>query len=95
MSVNIPDCPPSLKSIQHFLKIAAEHDARDPTVAYWCRLHALQTGLKLTTKKTPEETKVLMGKVLATQFLVRTQFPNIFYCMPNNLFSTYLLLHLL
>lgn len=62
MSANIPDCPPSLKSIQHYLKTAAEHDARDPVVAYWCRLHALQVGLKITNKKTPEETKVLMGK---------------------------------
>ncbi|XP_028168951.1 vacuolar protein sorting-associated protein VTA1 homolog [Ostrinia furnacalis] len=61
MPVNIPDCPPSLKSIQHYLKTAAEHDARDPVVAYWCRLHALQVGLKITTKKTPEETKVLMA----------------------------------
>ncbi|KAL0840565.1 hypothetical protein ABMA28_015781 [Loxostege sticticalis] len=61
MSANIPDCPPSLKSIQHYLKTAAEHDARDPVVAYWCRLHALQVGLKITNKKTPEETKVLMA----------------------------------
>ncbi|CAG9560312.1 unnamed protein product [Danaus chrysippus] len=61
MSVNIPECPPSLKSIQHFLKTAAEHDTRDPTVAYWCRLHALQVGLKMTTKKTPEETQLLMA----------------------------------
>ncbi|KAG6456445.1 vacuolar protein sorting-associated protein VTA1 homolog [Manduca sexta] len=58
---NIPECPPSLKSIQHYLKTATEHDTRDPVVAYWCRLHALQVGLKLTSKKTPEETKVLMA----------------------------------
>ncbi|PZC73464.1 hypothetical protein B5X24_HaOG209485 [Helicoverpa armigera] len=61
MSVNIPECPPSLKSIQHYLKTAAEHDTRDPVVAYWCRLHALQVGLKITNKKTPEETKLLMA----------------------------------
>ncbi|XP_026750990.1 vacuolar protein sorting-associated protein VTA1 homolog [Galleria mellonella] len=61
MSTEIPECPPSLKSIQHYLKTAAEHDTRDPVVAYWCRLHALQVGLKLTSKKTPEETKVLMA----------------------------------
>lgn len=60
MSVTIPECPPSLKSIQHYLKTAAEHDTRDPVVAYWCRLHALQVGLKIATKKTPEETKLLM-----------------------------------
>ncbi|CAH1644167.1 unnamed protein product [Spodoptera littoralis] len=61
MSVNIPECPASLKSIQHYLKTAAEHDTRDPVVAYWCRLHALQVGLKIANKKTPEETKLLMG----------------------------------
>ncbi|CAH0627345.1 unnamed protein product [Chrysodeixis includens] len=61
MSVNIPECPPSLKSIQHYLKTAAEHDTRDPVVAYWCRLHALQVGLKITNKKTPEETRLLMA----------------------------------
>ncbi|XP_068630450.1 vacuolar protein sorting-associated protein VTA1 homolog [Battus philenor] len=61
MSGNIPECPPSLKSIQHYLKTASEHDARDPVVAYWCRLHALQVGMKLTNKKTPEETKMLMA----------------------------------
>lgn len=58
---SIPECPPSLKPIQHYLKTAAEHETRDPVVAYWCRLHALQMGLKLTTKKTPEETKLLIG----------------------------------
>lgn len=36
-------------------------DARDIVVAYWSRLHALQTGLKLTTKQ-PEETALLLGK---------------------------------
>ncbi|CAK1553485.1 unnamed protein product [Leptosia nina] len=61
MSLNIPECPPSLKNIQCYLKTASEHDSRDPVIAYWCRLHALQVGLKLTTKKTPEETKVLMA----------------------------------
>ncbi|CAF4775927.1 unnamed protein product [Pieris macdunnoughi] len=60
MSLNIPECPPSLKSIQYYLKTASEHDSRDPVVAYWCRLHSLQVGLKLTTKKTPDETKILM-----------------------------------
>ncbi|KAJ0180039.1 hypothetical protein K1T71_004630 [Dendrolimus kikuchii] len=61
MSTNIPECPPSLKPIQHYLKTASEHDTRDPVVAYWCRLHALQVGLKLTSKKTAEETKLLVG----------------------------------
>lgn len=76
MSVNIPECPPSLKSIQHYLKTAAEHDTRDPVVAYWCRLHALQVGLKITNKKTPEETKLLMGMTknfLSTKIILLSQ----------------------
>ncbi|XP_046752899.1 vacuolar protein sorting-associated protein VTA1 homolog isoform X3 [Diprion similis] len=58
-ALNLPECPAPLKSIQHFLKAAAEHDQRDPVVSYWCRLHALQTGLKLSTK-TSEETGFLL-----------------------------------
>lgn len=55
----LPPVPVPLKSIQHYLKIAAEHDQRDPVVSYWCRLYALQTGLKLSTK-TSEETNFLL-----------------------------------
>ncbi|XP_037040315.1 vacuolar protein sorting-associated protein VTA1 homolog [Bradysia coprophila] len=60
MSSGIPACPDSLKPIAHFLKVAQEHDARDIVVAYWSRIYALQTGLKLSTKK-PEETALLIG----------------------------------
>lgn len=56
---DLPEIPQSLKSIQHYLKIASTHDKRDPVVSYWCRLYALQTGLKLSTK-TPKETNFLM-----------------------------------
>jgi vacuolar protein sorting-associated protein VTA1 len=45
--LTLPPCPPSLKPIQHLLKTGTEHEARDPAVAYWCRLAALQTGLSL------------------------------------------------
>ncbi|XP_060836576.1 vacuolar protein sorting-associated protein VTA1 homolog [Rhopalosiphum padi] len=43
----IPECPESLKKIQHHLKIALEHDSKDPVISYWCRLYALQTALTL------------------------------------------------
>ncbi|KAK1119377.1 hypothetical protein K0M31_013210 [Melipona bicolor] len=56
---DLPEIPLPLKSIQHYLKIASNHDQRDPVVSYWCRLYALQTGLKLSTK-TPKETNFLM-----------------------------------
>lgn len=37
--------PPTLRPIAHFLKIGTEHETRDPVVAYWCRLAALQVNL--------------------------------------------------
>lgn len=63
----IPACPDSLKPIAHFLKVAQEHDARDIVVAYWSRIYALQTGLKLSTKK-PEETALLIGMWRETKY---------------------------
>jgi len=47
MALALPPCPPSLRPVQHFLKLAGEHDARDAVVAYWARLTALQRGLEL------------------------------------------------
>ena len=47
MALNLASCPPSLKPIQHYLKTASEHETRDPVIAYWCRLTALQTGMGL------------------------------------------------
>lgn len=44
-------------------------DARDVVVAYWARLYALQTGLKLSSKQ-PEETALflaLMGWLESTK----------------------------
>ncbi|XP_014251111.1 vacuolar protein sorting-associated protein VTA1 homolog [Cimex lectularius] len=58
MSLQLPPCPPSLKNIQHYLKTASEHETRDPVVTYWCRLYALQTGLKLDKKS--NEAKALL-----------------------------------
>ncbi|TRY64098.1 hypothetical protein TCAL_12595 [Tigriopus californicus] len=43
----LPPLPVSLKAIAHSLKTASEHENRDPVVTYWCRLSALQSGLKL------------------------------------------------
>ncbi|XP_023696732.1 vacuolar protein sorting-associated protein VTA1 homolog [Paramormyrops kingsleyae] len=51
--------PPQLKAIQHHLRTAQEHDKRDPVVAYYCRLYAMQTGMKLDSK-TPECRKFLI-----------------------------------
>ncbi|KAI9587114.1 vacuolar protein sorting-associated protein VTA1 homolog isoform X1 [Glossina fuscipes] len=55
-----PPCPLSLKQIQHFLKIAQEHDDRDIVVAYWSRLYALQIGLKISAQQA-DETSLLLA----------------------------------
>lgn len=60
MAVNLPACPASLKPIAHFLKCAQEHDNRDPVVSYWARLHAVQVGLKMSTKQA-DETSLLIA----------------------------------
>ncbi|XP_056284431.1 vacuolar protein sorting-associated protein VTA1 homolog [Pseudoliparis swirei] len=51
--------PAQLRAIQHHLRTAAEHEQRDPVVAYYCRLYAMQTGMRLDSK-TPECRKFLV-----------------------------------
>ncbi|XP_042359134.1 vacuolar protein sorting-associated protein VTA1 homolog isoform X2 [Plectropomus leopardus] len=51
--------PPQLKALQHHMRTAQEHETRDPVVAYYCRLYAMQTGMKLDSKS-PECRKFLI-----------------------------------
>ena len=41
------------------IEIISEHETRDPVVAYWARLAALQNGLNID-KKSKESTAVLI-----------------------------------
>jgi len=59
MSLSLPNCPTSIKPIQHYLKIATEHEKRDPVITYWCRLAALQNGMSLD-KSSKESLAVLL-----------------------------------
>ncbi|KAL9701098.1 hypothetical protein quinque_004539 [Culex quinquefasciatus] len=59
MAANFPEVPATLKPIAHYLKTAQEHDARDAIVSYWCRLYALQVGLKINSQGM-EERKFLI-----------------------------------
>ena len=34
---NLRIVPPGLKPIQAYLKIAEEHEKRDPSITYWCK----------------------------------------------------------
>lgn len=52
MAASTPAVPASFKPIQHHIKTAAEHDGRDPVVAYYCRLYALQKGMEIDRKST-------------------------------------------
>ncbi|XP_069141119.1 vacuolar protein sorting-associated protein VTA1 homolog isoform X2 [Argopecten irradians] len=46
----LPPLPAKLKALQHYLKTATEHDKRDPVVAYYCRLYAMQKGMEIDKK---------------------------------------------
>ncbi|CAO1327301.1 unnamed protein product [Diamesa tonsa] len=53
-----PECPPNLKQIQPYLKIAQEHENRDLVMVYWARVYCLQLGIKAS--KQPDEKMFLM-----------------------------------
>ncbi|XP_034534677.1 vacuolar protein sorting-associated protein VTA1 homolog [Notolabrus celidotus] len=81
--------PPQLKAIQHHMRTAQEHESRDPVVAYYCRLYAMQTGMKLDSK-TPECRKFLIKLMdqLETYELLKirgclTYFSTILYNSPT------------
>jgi len=46
----LANIPPNFKPLQHYIKTAAEHHTRDPAVAYYCRLYAMQKGMELDRK---------------------------------------------
>lgn len=50
MSDSILPVPPNLKPCQTYLKLATDHEKLNPTLTYWCRLYALQLGLKIDSK---------------------------------------------
>ncbi|KAK3870245.1 hypothetical protein Pcinc_024509 [Petrolisthes cinctipes] len=59
-ATNLPPCPASLKNVQHYLKLASDYEKREPVVAYWARLYALQSALKID-RKSPEARALLTG----------------------------------
>lgn len=50
MAASIPPVPASFKPLHHYIKTAAEHDSREPVVAYYCRLYGLQKGMEIDRK---------------------------------------------
>lgn len=53
MSDNLGPMPPAYKPLHHYFQTAAEHDKRDPAIAYYCRLYGMQRGMELD-KKSPD-----------------------------------------
>lgn len=53
MADPLPPTPSAFKPVQHYLKTAIEHDKRDPVVAYYCRLYAMQRAMEID-RKSPE-----------------------------------------
>ncbi|XP_065209038.1 vacuolar protein sorting-associated protein VTA1 homolog [Planococcus citri] len=52
MTVQLPPCPESLRNVQPYLKVALEHDERNPVISYWSRIYALQLALTIDKKST-------------------------------------------
>jgi len=52
--------PQQFKALGHYLKLATDFDKRDPVIAYWCRYHAVQTGLAID-KSSPEAKNVIIS----------------------------------
>ncbi|RMC12867.1 hypothetical protein DUI87_10392 [Hirundo rustica rustica] len=68
----LPPLPPQLKSIQHHLRTAQELDKREPVVAYYCRLYAMQTGMKIDSKS--PECRKFLSKLMDQLEAMKKQF---------------------
>ncbi|RWS11580.1 vacuolar protein sorting-associated protein VTA1-like isoform X1 [Dinothrombium tinctorium] len=55
--------PPTLKQTLAILKNAADHEKVDPVITYWCRLYAVQMGLKIDSKS--KESRQFLASVMA------------------------------
>ncbi|PAA83167.1 hypothetical protein BOX15_Mlig013022g1 [Macrostomum lignano] len=72
--------PPSLKGINIFLKTATEIESRDPIVAYYCRLHALEKGMSID-KRSPDARQFLtslMGQLESSKTELSRTNPEVF-----------------
>jgi len=67
--------PANLKAIGSFLKLAKEYDKRDPTIAYFCRMYAVQKGIKLDSKTAESKTFLfsLMDQLETTKKVLVSQ----------------------
>jgi len=60
--MSIPQPPPSLHSVIHYLKVALEHEQRDFVVCYWARFYAVNKALEID--RSSPEAKVFLGALL-------------------------------
>ncbi|KAK9686521.1 Vta1 C-terminal domain [Popillia japonica] len=60
--MGFPPVPQDIKAISHFLKVADEHDQRNVTISYWCRMYAVQSAMKIIPgPKSPEVSQLLIA----------------------------------
>ena len=45
-----PAIPPSLKTLNTFMRIASDLEKLEPIIGYWVRFYCVQTGLKIDSK---------------------------------------------
>ncbi|CAH8632391.1 Vacuolar protein sorting-associated protein vta1, variant 3 [Schistosoma haematobium] len=51
--MNFSNVPKELSHLNVFLRCASDHSAKDPTITYYCLLHAFQKGLSMIQKSPP------------------------------------------
>uniref|UniRef100_A0A914CTE8 Vta1/callose synthase N-terminal domain-containing protein n=1 Tax=Acrobeloides nanus TaxID=290746 RepID=A0A914CTE8_9BILA len=49
----IPDVPPPLRAVAHYIKIANEYASRDVVIYYWTLYYAIQHGMTLDKSSPP------------------------------------------
>ncbi|KAI4465169.1 vacuolar protein sorting-associated protein vta1 [Holotrichia oblita] len=69
--MGFPPVPHDIKAISHFLKVADEHDQRNVTVSYWCRMYAVQSAMKIIPGPKSQEVSQLLIAIM--DWLERTK----------------------
>jgi vacuolar protein sorting-associated protein VTA1 len=67
--------PPSLKQVQPFIQRAAQHDANNPTIAYYCRVYALKQAIAIRDTSDPNAQRYIKDLLQATESQ-RVQLPH-------------------
>jgi vacuolar protein sorting-associated protein VTA1 len=72
---SIDSLPPSLKQVLPFIQRAAQHDANNPTIAYYCRVYALKQAIAIRDTSDPNAQRFIKDLLQATESQ-RVQLPH-------------------